>query len=266
MGHSGPPVDSQPWGRAPKTREHTSRAGGIPTGRGGRAPPFLKRGPEGPVRHQSRRGDLPGREEVWVGFQQLRSAAFHLPHSTTGLPWPTDRRANVRWSKSDWGGSRLVCGGPCVDRFSHTKWATRTCPLPGLQGDLGILSILAARYATIRSVVTPVVLVFANRTRPPAAPTPTPVCPSTPPPTRQSRRLTVRGVDAWLCGEIDLWICRPVLRANLHERRRRWPRSRIPTRNSTGRVHDVEYNMLGWICCISTYLHDALDILLSYVL
>ncbi|GCB21800.1 hypothetical protein AAWM_04685 [Aspergillus awamori] len=47
-------------------------------------------------------------------------------------------------------------------------------PLPGLQGDLGILSILAARYATIRSVVTPVVLVFANRTRPPAAPTPTP--------------------------------------------------------------------------------------------
>lgn len=136
MGHSGPPVDSQPWGRAPKTREHTSRAGGIPTGRGGRAPPFLKRGPEGPVRHQSRRGDLPGREEVWVGFQQLRSAAFHLPHSTTGLPWPTDRRANVRWSKSDWGGSRLVCGGPCVDRFSHTKWATRTCPLPGLQGDL----------------------------------------------------------------------------------------------------------------------------------
>ena len=113
---------------------------------------------------------------------------------------------------------------------------------------------------------TPVVLVFANRTRPPAAPTPTPVCPSTPPPTRQSRRLTVRGVDAWLCGEIDLWICRPVLRANLHERRRRWPRSRIPTRNSTGRVHDVEYNMLGWICCISTYLHDALDILLSYVL
>lgn len=175
MGHSGPPVDSQPWGRAPKTREHTSRAGGIPTGRGGRAPPFLKRGPEGPVRHQSRRGDLPGREEVWVGFQQLRSAAFHLPHSTTGLPWPTGRRANVRWSKSDWGGSRLVCGGPCVDRFSHTKWATRTCPLPGLQGDLGILSILAARYATIRSAVTPVVLVFANRTRPPAAPTPTPV-------------------------------------------------------------------------------------------
>ena len=78
------------------------------------------------------------------------------------------------------------------------------------------------------------------------------LCPSTPPPTRQSRRLTVRGVDAWLCGEIDLWICRPVLRANLHERRRRWPRSRIPTRNSTGRVHDVEYNMLGWICCIST--------------
>lgn len=93
------------------------------------------------------------------------------------------------------------------------------------------------------------------------------LCPSTPPPTRQSRRLTVRGVDAWLCGEIDLWICRPVLRANLHERRRRWPRSRIPTRNSTGRVHDVEYNMLGWICCISTYLHDdALDILFSYVL
>jgi len=85
-------------------------------------------------------------------------------------------------------------------------------------------------------------------------------------PPGQSRRLTVRGVDAWLCGEIDLWICRPVLRANLHERRRRWPRSRISTRNSTGRVHDVEYNMLGWICCISTYLHDALDILFSYVL
>ncbi|GCB25888.1 hypothetical protein AAWM_08776 [Aspergillus awamori] len=141
MGHSGPPVDSQPWGRAPKTREHTSRAGGIPTGRGGRAPPFLKRGPEGPVRHQSRRGDLPGREEVWVGFQQLRSAAFHLPHSTTGLPWPTDRRANVRWSKSDWGGSRLsiyrnspISPGQLVNSTPHHPYKVgylhAACPNP----------------------------------------------------------------------------------------------------------------------------------------
>ncbi|PWY61461.1 hypothetical protein BO83DRAFT_404471 [Aspergillus eucalypticola CBS 122712] len=152
MGHSGPPVDSQPRGRAPKTREHTSRAGEIPTGRGGRAPPFLKRGPEGPVRHQSRRGDLPGREEVWVGFQQLRSAAFHLPHSTTGPPWPADRRANVLWSESEPGGTHIVCGGPCA-----------------------FLSTLAARYAAIRSDVTPVVLTLANRCRPPTPPTPTPV-------------------------------------------------------------------------------------------
>lgn len=146
MGHSGPPVDSQPWGRAPKTREHTSRAGGIPTGRGGRAPLFLKRGPEGPVRHQSRRGDLPGREEVWVGFQQLRSAAFHLPHSTTGLPWPTDRRANVRWSKSDWGESFSMWWSVRRPLFPY-KVGHPHMPLPGLQGDLGILSILAARYA-----------------------------------------------------------------------------------------------------------------------
>ena len=90
------------------------------------------------MRHQSRRGDLPGREEVWVGFQQLRSAAFHLPHSTTGPPWPTNRRANVLWSESEPGGTHIVCDGPCVGRFSHTKWATHTCPLPGLQGDLGI--------------------------------------------------------------------------------------------------------------------------------
>ncbi|GCB28336.1 hypothetical protein AAWM_11221 [Aspergillus awamori] len=198
MGHSGPPVDSQPWGRAPKTREHTSRAGGIPTGRGGRAPPFLKRGPEGPVRHQSRRGDLPGREE------------YHRPSLAHG---PARKRSMVQ---SDWGESFSMWWSVRRPLFPY-KVGHPHMPLPGLQGDLGILSILAARYATIRSVVTPVVLVFANRTRPPAAPTPTPVCPSTPPPTRQSRRLTVRGVDAWLCGEIDLWICRPVLRANLHE-------------------------------------------------
>ena len=115
------------------------------------------------MRHQSRRGDLPGREEVWVGFQQLRSAAFHLPHSTTGLPWPTDRRANVLWSKSELGGSRIVCDGPCVGRFSHTKWATHTCPLPGLQGDLGISVHARCPFAAIRSDVTPVVLTLANR-------------------------------------------------------------------------------------------------------
>ncbi|GCB21802.1 hypothetical protein AAWM_04687 [Aspergillus awamori] len=166
MGHSGPPVDSQPWGRAPKTREHTSRAGGIPTGRGGRAPPFLKRGPEGPVRHQSRRGDLPGREEVWVGFQQLRSAAFHLPHSTTGLPWPTDRRANVRWSKSDWGGSRLsiyrnspISPGQLVNSTPHHPYKVgylhAACPNP--RPSTAILALpWPPRCLAIRARPTPI--------------------------------------------------------------------------------------------------------------
>ncbi|TPR03423.1 Kinesin motor domain family protein [Aspergillus niger] len=71
-------------GQSTKT-ENTSRAGGY-NGPGWAGTPFLSEARR-TCAHQSRRGDLPGREEVWVGFQQLRSAAFHLPHSTR-LPWP----------------------------------------------------------------------------------------------------------------------------------------------------------------------------------
>ncbi|PWY63306.1 hypothetical protein BO94DRAFT_480491, partial [Aspergillus sclerotioniger CBS 115572] len=100
---------------------------------GGRLPPFLKRGPaKGPVRHQSQRGNLPGREEVWTGFRQLRSAAFHLPHRTTGPAWPCRMRANAPVSESHSWGTTFVWGGPCVHPFSHTKWATQLRPLPGL--------------------------------------------------------------------------------------------------------------------------------------
>lgn len=184
------------------------------------------------MRHQSRRGDLPGREEVWVGFQQLRSAAFHLPHSTTGPPWPTNRRANVVWSESEPGGTHIVCGGPCVGRFSHTKWATHACPLPGLQGDLGV-SVHARcplrghtlrRYARCARSRKPLSAAHAATTHSCALPLLRPPASHVGlrrscegytkrkrPAVRPPRRLTVRGVAAWRCGEVDRWICQPVL-------------------------------------------------------
>ncbi|RDK38507.1 hypothetical protein M752DRAFT_75858 [Aspergillus phoenicis ATCC 13157] len=92
---------------------------------------------------------------------------------------------------------------PCPRRAAFEKTSLAALVRPPVW-DLGILSILAARYATIRSVVTPVVLVFATRTRPPAAPTPTPV------PFHSSAHPPVTPVNGPRCRCMAMWRDRSV--------------------------------------------------------
>jgi hypothetical protein len=95
------------------------------------------------VRHQSQRGGLPGMEEVV--FRQMRTRT-RLPHRSTDLYWAAIVRANVPGSESDSRGAHFVWGGPCVGRFSHTKWATQIRPLPGLQLDLAIFPLTSTSF------------------------------------------------------------------------------------------------------------------------
>jgi hypothetical protein len=74
----------------------------------------------------------------------------HLLHSTTDLTWPAHVRANVDRSGSDPEGTTFVWDGPCVSRFSHTKWATFFRPLPGQMADLAVFCP-AVRPATTTS-------------------------------------------------------------------------------------------------------------------
>ncbi|PWY63564.1 hypothetical protein BO94DRAFT_594618, partial [Aspergillus sclerotioniger CBS 115572] len=117
--------------REPRTRKGTGRAG-EDHGLRWAITPFLKRGPaKGPVRHQSQRGNLPGREEVWTGFRQLRSAAFHLPHRTTGPAWPCRMRANAPVSESHSWGPLLYGVVRASTRFPIQSGPPNFAPYPG---------------------------------------------------------------------------------------------------------------------------------------
>ena len=59
-----------------------------------------------------------------------------LPHILSDHRRPPVAGSVAPGSRGRLRGGRFVWGGPCVGRFSHTKWATQIRPLTGLQGTL----------------------------------------------------------------------------------------------------------------------------------
>jgi hypothetical protein len=104
-----------------------------------------------------------------VVFRQMRTRT-RLPHRSTDLYWAAIVRANVPGSESDLRGAHFVWGGPCIGRFSHTKWATQIRPLPGLQLDLAIFPLTSTSFffarPSGRSPMPPIPFGLTPRRRP----------------------------------------------------------------------------------------------------